>query len=156
MSRPVPLIIWSALLTLILINASGGTTGPDGQGEGSWSSECRCGNIFTALEACCSRSCSSWMRGFRNLRSWGEGAPQFADHSHTFRSEMAGARRIRYQPADYRSGVDRERGSDRARPRGDWRRAGQHESTRDFCDGVCRPTAGSQGESARTEAGTPE
>ena len=86
----------------------------------------------------------------------GEGAPQFADHSHTFRSEMAGARRIRYQPAGYRSGVDRERGSDRARPRGDWRRAGQHESTRDFCDGVCRPTAGSQGESARTEAGTPE
>jgi len=30
MSGPGPLIIWSALLTLILINASGGRIGPDG------------------------------------------------------------------------------------------------------------------------------
>jgi len=36
----------------------------------------------------------------------GKGARQFADHSHTFRSEMAGARRVRYQPSDNSPGAD--------------------------------------------------
>ena len=71
MSGPGPSIIWSALLTLILINASGGRIGPDGvRGRGHGVANASYGNIFIALEACCSRSCSSWMRGFRNLRSW--------------------------------------------------------------------------------------
>jgi hypothetical protein len=87
-----------------------------------------------------------------------EGACQFATHSHTFRSEMAGACRVRYEPPNNRSHTDCKCGSGLARAGIGSRSSCRYENTGGLRDVamVCRPIAGTDQEIARTEAATPD